>query len=579
MVFVSQAFVVSPPDVSADHSLFKPENRGLQGLAKHPFCVLALLCLFVNAFFNVEQTPMVSFDAAVLLLGVVIAGYMLYFWVLHPEQHIGWQHLALGALFLATLILLFQVTNGPLFVLGVGLIAIIALAVYWLAMRSMTSRRLILLLLAAGFVLRVAYILYTAYYARQHDVWLFGSTGGHAVYIEWFYEQSRLPDFDPRSIWQYYHPPLHHIITAIFMRINVAFGMTYSRACESTQVLTLFYASACTLLCYKLMREVGVSRKAATIPMALLCFHPTLILMSGSINNDILSVTLQLAALLFAVRWYKNPSVRRILCIALTLGCSMMAKSSGGVAAVAIAFLFLYKLIEQRHRFWHMVGQFAVFGVVCVPLGLWWQVYNFIQYDMPISYVPLLSSTDAQYIGDHTVWERLFDFSSDQLKSVFVAFGERSLSDYYEYNVLLGLLKTSVFGEFFLFEPDTLGNTMAVILFWINVVIVAFSLFAMVWAFCRKSAASWQMRVFFGLLYLTVLGSYITFCIQYPHTCTQNIRYAVATIFVGLVAIGLTLDDWQKNPRPWHRPVKAALGVLTGAFCAGSTAVYALLGA
>lgn len=172
-------------------------------------------------------------------------------------------------------------------------------------------------------------------------------------------------------------------------------------------------------------------------------------------------------------------------------------KNIGGLAAVAIAFLFLCKLIEQRHRFWRMAGQFALFGAVCIPLGLWWQVYNFIRYGMPLSYVPLLSLKEAQYIGEYTLWQRLFDWSPHQLERVFVAFGERSLVNYHEYNVLLGLLKTSVFGEFFLFQPDTLGNTLSVILFYTNAALVAFSLFAMVWAFCRKSTLHWQLRVFF----------------------------------------------------------------------------------
>ena len=576
---MSQTFVVQQTsDPEGESVLLNRENRGLQGLLRHPFCILALLCLFVNAFFNIEIVPMVSFESAVLLLGAVIAGYMIYFWVLHPERHLDWRGVLTGAVFLVLLTLLLQTVNVPLFVLGVGLAAVAGLGCYWLAIRRLTPRRLILLLLAAGFIIRVAYILYTSCYARQHDVWYFGGSRGHAAYIEWFYNNMTMPDFDPRSRWQFYHPPLNHFLMAVFMRVNVAFGMEYSRACESTQVLSLFYASTCTLLGYKLMREVGVGHRAARIPMALLCFHPTLIIMSGSINNDILSITLQLAALLFAVRWYKNPSIRRILCIAAALGCSMMAKTSGGLAAVAIAFLFLCKLIEQRHRFWRMAGQFALFGAVCIPLGLWWQVYNFVRYGMPLSYVPLLSLKEAQYIGEYTLWQRLFDWSPYQLERVFVAFGERSLVNYHEYNILLGLLKTSVFGEFFLFQPDTLGNTLSVILFYTNAALVAFSLFAMVWAFCRKSALHWQLRVFFGLLYLTVLGSYVMFCMQYPHTCTQNIRYAVATIFVGLTAIGLTLEDWQSRPRAWHRPVRLALGILTGVFCASSTAVYALLG-
>ena len=505
--------------------------------------------MFVNAFFNVTSVPIASFDAIVLMLGVVIAGFMIYFWVLHPERHPGWRSIAVGAAILVVLVLFYQTVQQAVFVLIVGLTALAVAACYWIGMRAMTPQRVLLLLLAAGFVLRVGYILYTSAIVRQHDVWYFGGERGHAVYIEWFYQQVRLPDFDPRQVWQFYHPPLHHFLAGMFLRLNVTLGMSYERATESIQILTLFYASACTLLCYKLFREVGVSRKAACIPMALLCFHPTLIIMSGSINNDILSITLQLAAVLFAVRWYKNPSIRRILCIAVALGCSMMAKSSGGLAAVAIAFLFLYKLVEQRRRFLPMLGQFAIFGVVCVPLGLWWQVYNFILYQMPLSYVPMLSLKDAQYIGDYSIWERLFDPSLEQFKSVFVGFGERTAAGYYEHNVFLGLLKTSMFGEFELFEPGTIGNTVSTILFYINMIVVAFSLFAMFWGFLRKGTLGWQLKLFFALLYLTVLGSYVSFCIQYPHTCTQNFRYAVPTLFVGLTAIALTLGGLAR-PSP-----------------------------
>ena len=574
--FVKQA---PPSETEQESSPLGQGNRGLAGLLRHPFCILALLCLFVNAFFNVTSNgSMASFDAVVLMLGVVIAGFMLYFWVLHPERHPGIRELVTGIVVVVVLVLFYQTTQQAVFVMVVGLAALAGMACYWVSVRSITPQRVILLLLAAGFVLRVGYILYTSAVVRQHDVWYFGGQRGHAVYIEWFYNQLKLPDFDPRRVWQFYHPPLHHVIAGMFLRLNVTLGMDYQRATESIQILTLFYASACTILCYKLLREVGIGRKAACIPMALLCFHPTLIIMSGSINNDILSITLQLAALLFAVRWYKKPSVRRILCIAVALGCSMMAKTSGGLAAVPIAFLFLYKLIEQRRRFWPMVGQFAVFGLVCVPLGLWWQVYNFVLYKMPISYVPMLSLQDEQYIGDYSIWERLFDPSLEQLKSVFVAFGDRTSSSYYEHNVFLGLLKTSMFGEFDLFQPRTIGNTFAVLLFYTNILVVAFSIFAMVWVLLRKGTMDWQLKLFFALLYLTVLGSYVSFCIQYPHTCTQNFRYAVPTLFVGLTAIGLALEDWQAHPREWTRPVTACLGGLTGLFCVGSTMVYTLLG-
>lgn len=548
------------------------------GMLRHPYLVLALLCLFVNAFFNVKAKPIVSFDALAVLLCAVIAGAMIYVMVLHPERHLGLRDAVGGAAVLALLALLLLVPNTAVFVLAAGLSVTVGMGLYWGLLHRLTPQKIVLLLFAAGFVIRVAYILYTPMYVRQHDVLNFGMGNGHAGYIEWFYDNMRIPNFDPRKVWQFYHPPLHHWTTAIWMRLNVAMGMTLERAYESTQILTLYYASACTLLCYRLMRELGVGRKAICLPMALLCFHPTLVILSGSVNNDILSITLQLAAVLFAVRWYKKPTVLRILPIAAALGCAMMAKTSGGLAAVAIALLFLFKLIEQRRRFLPMIGQYAAFGAVCVPLGLWWQVSNFIRFGMPINYVPRLSNGVNQYIGGYSVWERLFDPSLEQFKSVFVAWGRDSLSTYHEHNVFIGLLKTSMFGEFTMFLDRPVINIPATILFYVNIAIVALAIFAMIRTLCVRSLLPGKLKAFLGVWYLTVMVSFVVFCFQFPHTCTQDFRYAVPTLFVGLVFLGVMLEDWSRQKRRCLKPVSVALSVLTGMFCAGSTAVFVILG-
>ena len=171
--------------------------------------------------------------------------------------------------------------------------------------------------------------------------------------------------------------------------------------------------------------------------MAILCFHPTLILMAGSINNDILSALLMMAAALWTLRWYRAPSFGRILCIALCIGLAMMTKLSGALVAPAVAVVFLIKLIQSRKAPGRLIGQYAAFGAAVFPLGLWWGVRNLLRFGTPITYVPMIADTDVQYIGHIPVLQRLFDFSPHQFSSVFMAWGNRN-ADYFEYNPTIG---------------------------------------------------------------------------------------------------------------------------------------------
>lgn len=142
------------------------KNTIVKQLAEHPFRALFLACFFVNLvyFYYVPDKT----AASVLLLG------------------------------------------------GFGLLLTGSAAL--LVTKKMKTEHVILLLLAAGFLLRLAYIFYTSIYTRQHDMHVFTGGTGHAGYINYFYEHIQLPDFDPRTRWQFYHPPLHHFTAALFMQ-------------------------------------------------------------------------------------------------------------------------------------------------------------------------------------------------------------------------------------------------------------------------------------------------------------------------------------------------------------------------
>ena len=74
----------------------------------------------------------------------------------------------------------------------------------------------------AAIALRTFYVLYTGAEQRQHDMGEFDSDLGnnyHAEYIEYLIENHRLLNENVVQHWQFYHPPLVHIISAVFFGI------------------------------------------------------------------------------------------------------------------------------------------------------------------------------------------------------------------------------------------------------------------------------------------------------------------------------------------------------------------------
>ena len=83
----------------------------------------------------------------------------------------------------------------------------------------------------------------------------------------------------------------------------------------------------------------------------------------SSIDWKTLATLFMLLSVLLALRWYREPTLRRILPLAFSIGLGMMTKLSAGTVAFAIAFLFLVAFIKTKKK-GVMIGQFAVFGAV-----------------------------------------------------------------------------------------------------------------------------------------------------------------------------------------------------------------------
>ena len=401
---------------------------------------------------------------------------------------------------------------------------------------ALTAQRAVFLMMVLGIAVRCCYCLTIGPDAMQHDAGAFdGSEEGHLMYISYWYTNGlRLPAFDVTTVDQFYHPPLHHLLMAGALKVFTLLGLPLAQALDAIQILPMIWSSLCMAAVYGICRQVRLEGAGLLTAMAVVCFYPTFIIWSGAYNNDILASFLMLLSLMLTLRWAQKPTLARILPIAVSVGCAMMAKLSGWMVAPAIALVFLWIFIRNIRKPLPMIGQFAAFGAVCAPLGLWWGVRNLVRFGIPISFVhdPGLKH---MLVNNVPAVQRLFNISPQQFRYPYAAFVAHG-APYNEYNPLFGLLKTSLYDEYN--QPWDFSEMATVFVIAAGVLALAgvVSLFRLL--FSKKTRLDLMTRLFFVTAFLTILVSYYAFCFAFPYVCTENIRYCIPAIPILAIAAG-----------------------------------------
>lgn len=556
-------------------------NNILNALSKHPYLCLFGICLLIDPFFfgSIENIP----NNALWLESIIITAMIALFGVhRYNSGKLTKTRLVIFLIFSLTAVLssvqLYAYSQNKALWHFIGGCVIVFILYHLVDLKKYHTQIKSFLIIGIGMMLKLYYVLVTSVYDRQHDVNSFGGDSGHAGYIEYLLYNHKLADFDVRERWQFCHPPLHHAISALWIFLNENVMQTgYDQARESIQMLTLFYSGCIIISAYKIFRHFGFEGNALYIPLTIVSFHPAYILFSGSINNDPLSTALVTGAVLCTLKWYRSPTMKNILKIALCVGFAMMSKVTAATISPAIALVFLIVFIRKFKKDWkNLLKQYICFGIVCVPLGLWYGIRNYIKWKIPLTYVSELSEYEPQYIKNLTFFQRVTNFSFSQLKSPYIQWEYTDengvISGYNEYNPLIALMKNSVFGESinqYAFEGTEYINVVSTIFFWLNVAVAGFAFYAMIKMCFVKCSAEAAEKVLFVGFYVVMMAVFYKNAASYPFVCTMNFRYITPTIIVGTVFIGLIMKEKSES-----KAINYCMSAATVSFSATSTMVY-----
>ena len=435
-------------------------------------------------------------------------------------------------------------------------------------------------ILGAGFLLRLCYVLFSTIYERQYDIGMIDLdaghtvTGGHLAYIQYLYENWRLPDFDPTTVYQFNHPPLHHYICALWMKFCSIFISDTALLEESIQAVPFVCALLILIFLAKILGQLALTQKVKCFVMALFAFHPALVLLSGSVNNDCMALLFTVLCVYYTMLWIKFPTMHNILKIALAIGLGMLTKQNVAQMAFPIAGVFLWTLWKQWKQ-WKkggfpkkLLGQYGLFGIVAVPLGMCFYIRNMILYKMPLVWIYTLPEDSWQYTGNVPVINRfLWPIPADMVDNLLhfkLGCG---------YNVWMQIIRTSVLGEWDMADVGKGVKVLAVLLMAAGALLAFAGLCAFLDVFVirrKKYDISTPVRILFVTAYAVHLLFYLKFAYDYPQECSMHFRYIEIELLFPAAALGFV---WQQTQKRW---LKYGLCAALAVFCILSTGMVAV---
>lgn len=463
--------------------------------------------------------------------------------------------LTIGFLCLFTVLIqgtaLSVVFSRNIILIGTVLIFLFTLLLLYCSYKKnkLTEEKIVFAIIFIGMIFHCCYVLLSGLYERQHDEGVYTGIAdsqinpGHIGYIEYIYKFHKLPDMNPYELFSYYHPPLHYALGGIWLILLTTFGMEEDLAFENLQILPLLYSGLLMFVTYLILKKTGAKGRYLYAGLFLTAMHPALTLMSGSINNDMLSTLLLSCCILSTLCFIRERSLKNLILIAFSIGFGMLCKINTAIMAFPVGLVFLMDFIKviqsgDGKAVMQHIRHYILFGVTSAIIGLSWIARNLIRFHVKPG---ISSATEASvmYTGNYSVWERV---GIPALTDWHFDFPFHPLSGDVIHNTWVILFQTSLFGEIY---PMGLAGVLSVLCQTAYIAAIIFAFFSAL-HFLIMQYRKFQSRkqtdiydaVFLSTGYLIFLLSFAAFALKYPYTCSSDFRYIV--ICLVYIAIGLS---------------------------------------
>ena len=241
-------------------------------------------------------------------------------------------------------------------------------------------------------------------------------------------------------------------------------------------------------------------------------------------------------ALLYTLRFEEDPSFFHIFILAVVYGCGMMTKISCAVPALYTAYVFGKKWKVEKQSRKSLTGKYVVFGIIAIPLGMWYSVRNLVLFGQSPWYVLRQSEEGGLYHGTESLAAR---FVIPDIKNIFVT---PYADPYTDFNLPAYLMKSELFGEFRYQAPLWLPTILLMLNVALSFGAAAYGIFLLINQ--KRENAGKNRILIWGLLFgLFAAWSYF----RYPFGCTMDCRYymmlpickaMLLTLFLGRSAEG-----------------------------------------
>lgn len=289
-----------------------------------------------------------------------------------------------------------------------------------------------------SFILRAFYVSIISINKNQHDA---GNPegDGHLAYISFFTDKISLPDFDVSTVDQFWHPPLHYIISGRFLEAAWKLFPNESGNYEIAQALPLLYVTISIFLIWKVLAHVFEDKMTQNIGLIFVAFQPTFIIRSATINNDALTTLISIAIIYFLLRYIESSDFKWFFIMLFLFILGMWTKKTIALSAIPVTIIFLWEYIHKENK---NIIKSTIMFLIFSPITFAWYIYHKLKWGIPFGFVwHLESQYDAPgYIENTSIWDRITDFSIAHFsyQNVFVGTNTEAV----DINPLTVLIKT-----------------------------------------------------------------------------------------------------------------------------------------